>query len=120
MIPHFKDVLELLGRSYSYKLVMGFIDQYDQNVYGKLDFSLLQQRQEYFDHIAEVFEQDLRLGEETAVAIFCQENPVLVLLNILFVLVSKSNNNSVADNLALKGLISDSEAHFASQWLSEN
>lgn len=47
----------------------------------KLDFVIMSQLQEAYDHLAEVFEQDLRIGEENELVLYCKEQQDVILKN---------------------------------------
>ncbi len=100
----------LLARSYALRLVEDYVDTFDKPVMGKVPFQLLSDRQAAFDHIVDVLEQDLRLGEETPASEYCKSDVNLALKRfILNLLLSRHPGEDivVSDNLCLKGMLVD-------------
>jgi hypothetical protein len=95
-----RDCEELLGRSYALVLVKEYVERFDQFVHGTIRFELLSEREECFEHVLEVFEQDLRLSSETSASKVAAVHPSLFLKGfVLFLLGSRA----VAENLCLVG-----------------
>lgn len=93
---------ELLSRSYAAKLIKDYLDRFDQVVYGKLDFTLLSTREEAFEHLMDVFEQDLRLGEHIPAAEFALKEPSLIVKAVIYKRLIELGRG-LEDNLAIKG-----------------
>lgn len=98
----YSDAQTLLSRSYAAKLIEDYLDRFDQIVYGKLDFSLLSTREEVFEHLIDVFEQDLRIGEQSPTAEFAQDKASLLVKAVIYKRLIDQGRN-LEDNLALKG-----------------
>ena len=100
-----KPLKELLARSHALMLVERFVEAYDKPAAKKLDLGLLAKREEDFEHIVEVLEQDLRLGEKTDLAVACAKDPQQVIKEAIQTLVVEKNPDaSPENNLCLKGL----------------
>lgn len=72
---------ELFSRSHTFMLLEELVAVFGRPAGKKLDFSVMSQLQEAFDHLSEVFEQDLRIGEENELAAYCRDKQGLVLKN---------------------------------------
>ena len=102
----------LLGRSHALMLLEAFVSEHDVPAPRKLDFSVMANVQDEFEHLSEVFEQDLRLGEKTEAATYCEEEGYhSVLKSALWRLLPKD------DVLAVKAvMVSDAEKERAGSW----
>lgn len=106
-MTHFTAYKELFKRSHTWQLLEKYIDNYALPSPKKIDFRTMAEAQEAFEHIFEVLEQDLRLGEQTVTAKECTEQGCeFVLKNAVYYLCA--NKNEDAKNLiATKAIITD-------------
>ena len=108
-----KSLITLFQRSHTWMLLEQYVEKYDVVAEKKLDFAVMAQVQDTFEHLSEVFEQDLRLGEVDAVAQYCKDEDYhSVLKSAVWKLLPKE------DVLATKGImVTDKEKERANGWL---
>ena len=95
----------LFSRSHTYLLLEELVALFGKPAEKKLDFVLMSQMQDSFDHLAEVFEQDLRIGEENDVVLYCRDKQDVVLKNaVAFLCHEKGLSNTILH----KGLLLES------------
>lgn len=116
-MPTFDQLKELFSRSHTLLLLDDFAAVYAVPAPKKLDLAVMAKAQEDFEHLTEVFEQDLRLGEVTPTVEWCrQKGCALVLRAALWHLLQREQEDA-ASLLACKAvLISDEEKVLSENW----
>ena len=104
----------LFGRSYAGRLLDGFVERFGVPVSGKVSFSDLAAAQESFDHLCEVFEQDLRLGGGSEAVSYCRGRHVEVLKNAVWKLLQSSVDPS--STLAARSLLLSEKLSLWRDW----
>ena len=74
----------LLDRSYAGRLLDDFVARFGVPASGKVSFADMASVHEAFDHLCEVFEQDLRVGGDSDAASYCRGRHVEVLKNAVW------------------------------------
>lgn len=105
-------LVTLFRRSHTWMLLEQYVERYDVVVEKKIDFAIMAQVQDEFEHLSEVFEQDLRLGETDRVAQYCKdEDHHSILKSAVWNLLPKD------DVLATKGImVTAEERERAATW----
>ena len=93
---------ELFQRSHTYLLLEDLIKVFNKPADKKLDFKVLAEVQEAFDHLAEVFEQDLRIGEQNEVVEYCKDKQEQILKAALYHMCKEQN---IKDTIIHKALL---------------
>lgn len=105
---------ELFDRSYTGRLLDGFVERFGVPARGKVSFSDMAAAQESFDHLCEVFEQDLRVGGDSETASYCRGRHVEVLKNAVWGLLQSVENPS--STLAAKALLLSEKLSLWRDW----
>lgn len=102
----------LFARSHTWMLVEDFCSTFVDPMDKKLDFMLVAKVQEVFEHLFEVFEQDIRLGEVTPAVTYCLEHDIRsVLKSAVYKIIPQD------DVLAVKAImVSAAEKERALLW----
>lgn len=105
-------LITLFQRSHTWMLLEQYAEKYDVVAEKKLDFSVMAQVQDEFEHLSEVFEQDLRLGEVDETVRYCKDEEChSVLKSAVWKLLGKD------DVLATKGImVTDKEKERSASW----
>jgi hypothetical protein len=107
---------ELFMRSHTWRLLESYTSEYALPTAKKMDFVLLAKVQDDFDHLCEVFEQDVRLGPTNETVLYCKEQDVRSVLRSSVWLLLKDKDDA-ASLLAIKAIIvSDDEKARADNW----
>ncbi|MBW2983015.1 hypothetical protein KY327_01785 [Candidatus Woesearchaeota archaeon] len=104
----------LFDRSYSGRLLDGFVGRFGVSTGAKPSFVDLAAAQESFDHLCEVFEQDLRLGVDSEAASYCRGRHVEVLKNAVWMLLRSVEDSS--STLAARALLLSEELSLWRDW----
>ncbi|MFP4523886.1 MAG: hypothetical protein ACLFO2_01025 [Candidatus Woesearchaeota archaeon] len=104
----------LFDRSYSGRLLDGFVARFGVPAGAKPSFADLAAAQESFDHLCEVLEQDLRLGADSEAASYCRGRHVEVLKNAVWRLLQSVENPS--STLAARSLLLSGELSLWRDW----
>ncbi|MBN1275341.1 hypothetical protein JXA12_03545 [Candidatus Woesearchaeota archaeon] len=101
---------DLFSRSHTLMLLERFVDRYAVPAGRNIDFSAMARARDDFSHLCEVFEQDLRLGDDCGLAAYCGDHES-VLRSAVWRLVGRD------DVLAVKGLlVTAEEKERAASW----
>lgn len=107
MTSYFTQYTELFSRSHVQQLLEKYIENYAVPSPKKIDFRMMAEAQEAFEHITEVLEQDLRLGAKTALAKECLEiGYEMVLKNAVYHMCEEEGFDA-KNVIATKAIISD-------------
>ena len=114
-MPSWNELLELFQRSHTWKLLQSYATQFSSSAPQKLPFLTLAQAQEEFQHLLEVFEQDLRLSPPTTISSYVTKtSPELILKATLTLLIS-------TESIGAKALLlNEQHQQLAQQWSSSN
>ena len=117
MQPSFEELRSLFSRSHTFMLLEDYVKTHDVPAPKKMDFTTLAKAQDDFEHLCEVFEQDLRLGEETDVVKWCKDSGhESVLRSALWFLLKKTHDDPSKVIAAKAVMVSDEEKERASGW----
>lgn len=97
---------ELLDRSYAGRLVDDFAERFGHAAPVKISLQELAAREEALEHVVEVFEQDLRLGEQTGLVCTCRSNVRGVVCAVVAAKLRHCHGEK-RDSLALRGIAVD-------------
>jgi hypothetical protein len=95
----------LLDRSYAGRLLDSFLEVYDVPALARMPLSALAQQVDAFEHIVEVFEQDLRLGVDQPGVGLCKKFPDKVLSCAIIIMLRRKYGADFSKRLAAKGLV---------------
>jgi hypothetical protein len=117
MQPSFDDLWTLFSRSHTAMLLEDYVKTHDVQAPKKMDFSTLARAQEDFEHLAEVLEQDLRIGEHDQTAEWCKaQGHESVLKGALWAMLRKTHDNPSAVIAAKALVITEAEKALAMKW----
>lgn len=120
MRPSSGEFWTLLSRSHTAMLLEDYIKTHDVAAPRKVDITILSQAQEEFEHLCEVFEQDLRLGEKEDVAEWCKTKGYESVLKSALWLLLKKKHDDPSSLVAVKALvITEEERKLAEEWRLE-
>lgn len=115
--PSFTDVRSLFERSHTLLLLEDFAKCYAVAAPKKLDLFSLAKAQDDFEHLEEVFEQDLRLGQDSSVALWVKGVGYRAVLKAALWYLLKDSHTDPSALLAVKAAIVDGAAkELAADW----